>query len=166
MRTLLEAVREGDPGVIVGLTLLGLALAGAVWLRWAGRPVKPRNQAYTVANIQARLEREQAAFQAQIDQARRTEFRQAALADAVAHAAEADRLLDEAADAGPWPGPDALAKAENAVETAAVLPALPRPRRSRPYRQALGLRLPAEPGGHAGRRRLSIPDRRRVTSGS
>ncbi len=74
MRTLLEAVREGDPGVIVGPALMGLALVGGVWVRWARRPVKPRNQAYTVASIQARLEREQATFQAQIDQARRAEF--------------------------------------------------------------------------------------------
>lgn len=146
MRTLLEAMREGDPGVIAGLALLGLALVGAVWLRWAGRPVKPRNQAYTVANIQARLERERATLQARIDPARRSELQEAALADAITHGAEVDRQLDEVADVGPWPGPDALAEAGNAVETTAVIPVVPRPRGARQDSRALRPRSPARRG--------------------
>ena len=140
MRTLLEAVREADPGVIFGLALLGTALVGAVWLQWARRPVKPKNQAYTVANIQARLEREQAEIQARNDQDRRCEPAQA---DTVADAADAHRKLAQGSHVVAWPDPDAVAVAENALETTAVIPAVPRPRRARPYSQVLGLRSPA-----------------------
>lgn len=139
MKTLFDAVREGQPGVIVGFVVLGLALAAAFWLRWASRPVKPPNGAPTVEQIKVRIAAE-----------RDVELKQAA--ERVALEPRTGRQLISVGERGNWPAAtDVLREPAGAADVADVIPVvIPMPRRKRHYAEALGLRAPSSATVRAG----------------